>query len=39
MTPILLLFFGVAPGTAVGTNLWFAALTEMVGAGFHWKRI
>ena len=27
MTPLLLLFFGVAPLTAVGTDLWFAALT------------
>ena len=25
MTPLLLLFFGVAPLTAVGTDLWFAA--------------
>ncbi|MBT8518751.1 sulfite exporter TauE/SafE family protein [Polynucleobacter paneuropaeus] len=38
MTPILLLFFGVAPGMAVGTDLWFAALTKMVGGGVHWKK-
>ena len=27
MTPILLLVFGTAPLTAVGTDLWFAAIT------------
>lgn len=31
MTPILVLLFGVAPGAAVGTDLWFAAVTKMVG--------
>lgn len=35
MTPILLLFFGVAPTTAVATDLWFAALTKMAGARIH----
>lgn len=30
MTPLLLLFFGVAPMTAVGTDLWFAAITKLV---------
>jgi len=30
MTPILLLIFGVSPITAVGTDLWFAALTKLV---------
>ena len=35
MTPILLLFFGVAPGTAVATDLWFAAITKLVGARVH----
>jgi uncharacterized membrane protein YfcA len=29
MTPILLLFFGIAPHAAVGTDLWFAALTKL----------
>lgn len=38
MTPILLLVFGVAPAAAVGTDLWFAAITKMVGAGIHGKR-
>lgn len=35
MTPILLLVFGVAPVTAVGTDLWFAALTKLVAARMH----
>lgn len=35
MTPILLLFFGVSPSTAIATDLWFAALTKMVGARVH----
>jgi uncharacterized membrane protein YfcA len=35
MTPILLLFFGVSPTTAIATDLWFAAITKMVGARVH----
>lgn len=35
MTPILLLVFGIAPVTAVGTDLWFAALTKLVAARTH----
>lgn len=35
MTPILLLFFGVAPTTAIATDLWFAAITKLVGARLH----
>ncbi|HKY90767.1 MAG TPA: sulfite exporter TauE/SafE family protein [Nevskiaceae bacterium] len=35
MTPILVLIFGVSPSTAVGTDLWFAALTKIVGGGVH----
>jgi len=35
MTPILLLFFGVAPTTAVATDLWFAALTKIIAARIH----
>lgn len=35
MTPILLLFFGVAPATAIATDLWFAAITKLVGARIH----
>ena len=29
MTPILLLFFGIAPVTAIATDLWFAAITKL----------
>lgn len=35
MTPILLLVFGVAPLAAVGTDLWFAAVTKMVATRVH----
>jgi uncharacterized membrane protein YfcA len=38
MTPILVLLFGVAPAAAVGTDLWFAALTKMVGGVVHHRR-
>lgn len=36
MTPILLLFFGVSPITAIATDLWFAAITKLVGARIHY---
>lgn len=35
MTPILLLVFGVSPATAIATDLWFAAITKVVGARVH----
>ncbi|MBU3621100.1 sulfite exporter TauE/SafE family protein [Polynucleobacter sp. CS-Odin-A6] len=35
MTPLLLLFFGVAPVTAIGTDLWFAAITKMAAGKTH----
>lgn len=35
MNPILLLFFGVTPITAIATDLWFAALTKIIGARMH----
>ena len=35
MAPILILFFSVAPATAVGTDLWFAAITKTVGGFVH----
>jgi len=35
MTPILVLLFGIAPAAAVGTDLWFAALTKIVGGSVH----
>ena len=38
MTPILVLLFGVAPAAAVGTDLWFAALTKIAGGALHHGR-
>lgn len=38
MTPILVLLFGVSPAVAVGTDLWFAALTKTVGGLMHHQR-
>lgn len=38
MTPILVLLFGVAPGAAVGTDLWFAAITKLAGGALHHTR-
>ena len=35
MTPILLIFFGISPGTAIATDLWFAAITKLFGAKVH----
>ena len=35
MTPMLLLIFGAAPLTAVGTDLWFAAITKLAITGLH----
>lgn len=35
MTPILLLFFGVSPMTAVATDLWFAVITKVAAARIH----
>lgn len=35
MTPILLIFFGVSPTTAIAADLWFAAITKLVGASVH----
>lgn len=35
MTPILLIFFGVSPTTAIATDLWFTAITKLVGARVH----
>jgi uncharacterized membrane protein YfcA len=37
MTPILLLFFGVSPTTAIATDLWFAAITKIAGAFIHYQ--
>jgi uncharacterized membrane protein YfcA len=35
MTPLLLLVFGVTPLSAVGTDLWFAAITKLVATPVH----
>jgi uncharacterized membrane protein YfcA len=38
MTPLLVLFFGIAPVTAVGTDLLFAAITKTGGAWAYARR-
>jgi uncharacterized membrane protein YfcA len=38
MTPLLVLAFGVAPQTAVGTDLLYAAVTKSVGSWVHGVR-
>ena len=38
MAPILVLLFGVAPASAVGTDLWFAAVTKLVGGVVHHQK-
>lgn len=38
MTPLLVLGFGVSPVVAVGTDLWFAAITKTVGGLMHQQR-
>jgi hypothetical protein len=38
MTPILLLGFGTAPLVAVGTDLWFAAVTKLAVSGLHMRQ-
>jgi len=35
MTPLLILFFGIHPSTAVGTDLLYAAVTKTVGTTVH----
>ena len=35
MAPIMILLLGVTPVTAVGTDLWFAAITKSVGGAVH----
>ena len=35
MTPLLILFFGISPTTAVGTDLLYAAVTKSAGATIH----
>jgi uncharacterized membrane protein YfcA len=35
MAPVLILFYGVSPAVAIGTDLWFAAITKSVGGVVH----
>jgi uncharacterized protein len=35
MAPILILFFGFQPAVAIGSDLWFAAVTKSVGGVVH----
>lgn len=35
MTPLLLLVFGVSPMAAIGTDLWFAAITKIAATRVH----
>ncbi len=35
MTPLLVLLFGIHPGTAVGTDLLYAGLTKITGTAVH----
>ena len=35
MTPLLLIFFGIAPSTAVATDLWFAVVTKLFAFVVH----
>jgi uncharacterized membrane protein YfcA len=38
MTPLLVLFIGTPPVTAVGTDLAYGAVTKTVGGWKHWKQ-
>lgn len=35
MAPILILLFGFSPAVAIGTDLWFAAITKTAGGFIH----
>ena len=37
MTPLLIIFLGVKPVLAIGTDLAYGAITKSVGAWRHWK--
>jgi uncharacterized membrane protein YfcA len=38
MTPVLILFLGVRPAVAVGTDLAYTSITKMMGAWAHWRQ-
>jgi hypothetical protein len=37
MTPLLILLFGISPTTAIGTDIFYAAVTKTVGGWRHFK--
>ena len=37
MTPLLILLFGIKPVTAIGTDIFYAAITKTAGGGRHLK--
>lgn len=37
MAPLLIILFGFNPAVAIGTDLWFAAITKTVGGTIHHK--
>jgi uncharacterized protein len=38
MTPVLILVFGIAPVTAIGTDLAYGAVTKTLGGWRHWRQ-
>src|SRR3954451_1861516 len=38
MTPLLILVVGVKPVTAIGTDLFYAAVTKTLGGWRHWRQ-
>jgi uncharacterized protein len=37
MTPLLILIFGIQPTTAIGTDIFYSAVTKTVGGWRHWR--
>ena len=37
MTPLLIFIFGISPTTAIGTDIFYSAVTKTVGAGRHFR--
>ena len=38
MTPILILFYGISPAVAVGTDLLYASISKAFGVALHGRR-
>ena len=38
MTPLLILVVGTAPVTAIGTDIFYGAITKTVGGWRHWRQ-